>query len=259
MSEWAPKKLQSEAKHKHIADIIPCRAGGNSDGEKAGVIPETTVSGLDWEICLGIGGNVGDIEDNIIKALKKIIHCFHERFGFELKGVSGVYLTSPVGNPEQPNFLNCAALFGPAAKPEQFKSQSPAGKQTVIERDSFLLDILAFIKKIEVEIGRKVETKRNRPREIDIDIIFTFDRAGTGNINIDYPSLKLPHPEMANRKFVLFPLADLAPRFSPDNPFRESYIKKALESLEMSDAGACQQISAYGTFDAEIVSILKKI
>mgnify|MGYP006266581723 CR=1 FL=1 len=100
-----------------------------------------------------------------------------------IKKVSSVYETEPVYYEEQPLFLN-AALSG------------------LTELDPF--DLLRFVKGIETELGRQ-PSFRNAPRLIDIDILFYGDRI------IDTLELTIPHPRIAERAFVLVPLAEIAP------------------------------------------------
>ena len=121
----------------------------------------------------------------------------------------------------------------------------------------FAAGMLNAVKEIESNLGRKKETARNMPRIIDIDILFIYDKVSKTLIPSNTPELTLPHPEIFNRKFVLFPLADLADGFSPGNPFGFDAIKKALASVERSNTGAFQEISVHGKFDAGLAAILR--
>ena len=97
---------------------------------------------------------------------------------------SRIYETAPWGYTRQPAFLN-----------------------QVIEAHTDLapLDLLSYIKSIEVNLGR-TPTFRYGPRLIDIDIIFYGDQV------MDLPGLVIPHPLLEQRPFVLVPLAELAPQ-----------------------------------------------
>ena len=97
--------------------------------------------------------------------------------------VSPVYETEPMELRDQPWFLNLAAE---------------------IETDLFPRQLLARIGKVEKELGRK-RTVSKGPRTIDIDILLY------GSFVIDAPDLQVPHPRMTERRFVLEPLAELAP------------------------------------------------
>ena len=97
---------------------------------------------------------------------------------------SSQYLTQPVGDRDQPWFVN-----------------------QVVEVESGLdsLPLLALVKSLEKERKRK-PARRGGPRLIDIDILLAGRRI------ISHPSLKVPHPRFARRRFVLVPLAEIAPR-----------------------------------------------
>ncbi len=130
-------------------------------------------------VFLALGSNLGDRAANLraaIEAVKpevQIINC------------SAVYETPPWGYTDQPKFLNQVVEGETSLSPEE---------------------LLEHIKEIEVRLGRQ-ETFQFGPRIIDLDIIFFDDQV------IDSPPLIIPHPRMAERGFVLIPLADLAPQF----------------------------------------------
>ena len=88
-----------------------------------------------------------------------------------------------------------------------------------------------------------------------LNILFVYDNVQKNLITLDLPELKLPHPEIFNRRFVLSPLFDLS--YNLNRPFDEESIKKALTELENSDAGAAQKISYYGRFDENLTRILR--
>jgi 2-amino-4-hydroxy-6-hydroxymethyldihydropteridine diphosphokinase len=98
---------------------------------------------------------------------------------------SSFYETEPVGYTDQPPFLNAAV-----------------GLQTVLEPEMLLRELLA----IEREFGRdRSRTPAKGPRTLDLDLLVI------GNSMIDLPHLTLPHPAIAERRFVLAPLAEIAP------------------------------------------------
>ena len=130
-------------------------------------------------VYLGLGSNLGNRWENIEKALALL----SERM--QVKQVSPVYETEPVGNVDQPRFLNLACEV-----------------QTRLEP----MGLLTLFKGIESKLGR-VSSKPNSPRPIDIDILFY------GNRVVDDPKLVIPHPRLAERAFVLVPLADIASGF----------------------------------------------
>lgn len=101
--------------------------------------------------------------------------------------IAPLYLSSAYGVPDQPDFFNSAAMLNTNFLP---------------------LDLLTALKDIEGKIGRK-ERYHWGPREIDLDIIF-YD-----NETVDEKELIIPHPDYKNRRFVLHPLVDMEPNYSP--------------------------------------------
>jgi 2-amino-4-hydroxy-6-hydroxymethyldihydropteridine diphosphokinase len=132
------------------------------------------------EAALGLGGNVGDVTEAFIAALMRLA----EAPGVTLLRASSVYATPPWGKLDQPPFLNMAAIVA---------TDLPAPA------------LLALCLDIERSMGRE-RLERWGPRTLDIDILTYGDQA------IDAPELKVPHPRMTERAFVLAPLAEIAPR-----------------------------------------------
>jgi 2-amino-4-hydroxy-6-hydroxymethyldihydropteridine diphosphokinase len=129
-------------------------------------------------VYLGLGSNLGDREAAIRGALGRLAAR-----GFRTTVRSSLWLTEPVGGPPQGAFLNAAA-----------------GGETQLTPEELLEACLAT----EREMGR-VRTVRNGPRTIDVDVLlFGVERRGG-------PGLELPHPRLAERRFVLAPLAEIAP------------------------------------------------
>ena len=128
-------------------------------------------------VYLALGSNLGDRRGNLAAALQRL------RELMEITTISSIYETEPVGYLDQPRFLNIVCR----------------GKTTLSAQE-----LLKYAKDIEVVIGRQ-PTFRNCPRPIDIDIIF-YD-----NLHITQEDLTVPHPRMAERAFVLAPLAEIAP------------------------------------------------
>jgi 2-amino-4-hydroxy-6-hydroxymethyldihydropteridine diphosphokinase len=130
---------------------------------------------------VGIGSNLGEPERQIAAALEQLA----AEEGIELVAVSTLRQTEPVGYLDQPNFLNGAA---------QVETELPAAE--LLER------LLA----IEARLGRvRGEGPRFGPRTIDLDLLLYGDET------IDEPGLTVPHPRLAERRFALEPLAELAP------------------------------------------------
>ena len=128
-------------------------------------------------IYLALGSNMGDRRGNLAAALQRL------REVVEISTISSIYETEPVGYLDQPRFFNIVC-YGKTALTAQ--------------------ELLNYVKDIEVAIGRQ-PTFRNGPRPIDIDIIFYDD------LHITQDNLSIPHPRMAERAFVLVPLAEIAP------------------------------------------------
>ena len=131
-------------------------------------------------VYLGLGSNVGDREANLREALKRL-----ESEGTRVVRRSSLYETEPQELRDQPWFLNAVVE---------------------VETDLFPLQLLACVRNIEREMGRRRVTSKG-PRNIDIDILFY------GRNVIDTPDLEVPHPRIAQRRFVLEPLAEIAPSF----------------------------------------------
>lgn len=105
--------------------------------------------------------------------------------GTTLVAASSVYETEPMYREDQDWFLNCVVVVETALE--------PAG-------------LLARLREIEKKMGRERQAGRNSPRTIDLDILFYGDDVVSG------PSLTVPHPRIAERAFVLVPLAEVRPR-----------------------------------------------
>jgi 2-amino-4-hydroxy-6-hydroxymethyldihydropteridine diphosphokinase len=129
---------------------------------------------------LGLGGNVGDVASAFVQALARL----DSAPGVSLAALSSVYRTPPWGKLDQPDFLNMTTLV---------ETTLPARA------------LLALCLEVERSLGRE-RRERWGPRLIDIDIL-TY-----GEARIDEPDLKVPHPRLAERAFVLVPLAEISPR-----------------------------------------------
>jgi 2-amino-4-hydroxy-6-hydroxymethyldihydropteridine diphosphokinase len=127
---------------------------------------------------VGLGSNLGDREDNLSRALERLEELGPVR-------VSRVRETDPVGITDQPRFLNAVA---------EVETELPARE--------LLVRLLA----IERSLGRDRATEvRWGPRTIDLDLLLYGDET------IDEPGLTVPHPRLAERRFVLEPLCELDP------------------------------------------------
>ena len=133
-------------------------------------------------VYLSLGSNVGDRLANLRAAVEKL------RAHGDVVAVSPIYETEPVEFTQQPDFLNCAVALQTEKMPRR---------------------LLAAILEIERGLGRKRARSGTNaakgPRTIDIDILLF------GSSVIETAGLTIPHPAMQERRFVLEPLAEIAP------------------------------------------------
>ena len=128
---------------------------------------------------LGIGSNLGER----LGYLQLAVDHLARADGVTVVGVSPVYETAPVGGPEQPDYLNAVVAVDTTLTPHE---------------------LLRVAHGIEAEAER-VRTVRWGPRTLDVDVLLVGDE------RVDDPDLVIPHPRMAERAFVVVPLADLDP------------------------------------------------
>src|SRR5579872_5130058 len=121
------------------------------------------------EVLLGLGSNLGNRRQNLATA----IECLEQKM--TLVTLSSIYESEPMYLKDQPEFLNCVAKFQTELRPD---------------------DLLAVLHFVEKELGRERRTKFG-PRTIDLDILF-YD-----SLILETPGLRIPHPLLRERLFVL--------------------------------------------------------
>jgi 2-amino-4-hydroxy-6-hydroxymethyldihydropteridine diphosphokinase len=137
------------------------------------------LSGRFEEVLIGLGGNLGDPAKSIEAALKMI----GQNQDCRIEAVSSLWRTPPWGKTDQPDFINACARISTRLEPRAF------------------LELCLYTEKAL----KRVRKERWGPRSIDIDILFFGDR------KIEEEGLVIPHPRIAERAFVLVPLAEIAP------------------------------------------------
>ena len=147
---------------------------------------------------IGLGSNLGDRAGNLVLAVRGLMEA-----SICVTRLSSVYETEPVSEIAQPCFLNMVAEIGnPLPAPEQ---------------------VMARLLRIEFALGRTREVK-DGPRTIDLDLLIY------GEVDRNTEFLKLPHPCLHQRRFVLEPLVEIAPRLM--HPTLKRSAVELLESVE---------------------------
>jgi 2-amino-4-hydroxy-6-hydroxymethyldihydropteridine diphosphokinase len=151
-------------------------------------------------VYLSLGSNVGDREAQLRDALFRLSAVGR------VIALSSFYETEPVEFTQQPWFLNCAVAIETSSTPQQ---------------------LMVAILRIEAEMGRQRRQKKG-PRSIDIDILL-FDRE-----IMESKELTIPHPAMHQRRFVLQPLAEIAPEAL--HPLLNKTIRELRDALPAGQA-----------------------
>jgi 2-amino-4-hydroxy-6-hydroxymethyldihydropteridine diphosphokinase len=151
-------------------------------------------------VYLSLGSNIGDRGANLNAALTRL-----ETLG-QLVAVSSFYETEPVELTDQPWFLNCAVKLDTEKMPKQ---------------------LLGAILDLEREMGRQRRQKKG-PRTIDVDILLF------GTSIVETQGLTIPHPALHQRRFVLEPLAEIAPELR--HPVFKRTIRELRDALPPGQA-----------------------
>jgi 2-amino-4-hydroxy-6-hydroxymethyldihydropteridine diphosphokinase len=134
-------------------------------------------TGGEEHVLVAGGANLGDAAGTLARAVESLREVIH------IERVSALYRTEPEGLREQPDFHNLVCVGRTSLGPE---------------------DVLAALLEIERRAGR-VRSVRNAARTLDLDLLAHGDRV------VDRPGLRLPHPRLHERRFVLEPLVEVAP------------------------------------------------
>ncbi len=147
---------------------------------------------------IGLGSNLGDREDT----LRRAVELLGEEPGIEVVAISSWRETDPVGYLDQPRFLNAACA---------------------VETELAPRELLARLLEIERVLGRRRDGPRFGPRTADLDLLLY------GEEIVDEPDLTVPHPRLAERRFVLEPLVELDPQLCLPDRRRVADLLAAVE------------------------------
>jgi 2-amino-4-hydroxy-6-hydroxymethyldihydropteridine diphosphokinase len=143
---------------------------------------------------VGLGANLGDARSTLVAAVRALAQLG------EVRAVSQLYETDPVGLEDQPVFLNAAVALRTELGPD---------------------DLLEALQAVEARFGRE-RTVRWGPRTLDLDLL------AMEGVERDDPHLTVPHPRLVEREFALRPLADIA----PDLPIAGIPVAERLAALD---------------------------
>ena len=152
-------------------------------------------------VFIGVGSNEGDRLQHISNAVKAL----GATAGVAVTQMATIIETEPIGGPPQGPYLNTVVELETAVSPA---------------------DLLKTLKAIEQRLGRKPSAERWGPRPIDLDLLLYDDRV------IETSDLTVPHPRLHERRFVLEPLAQLAPQVI--HPLVNQTIGELLTTLSSS-------------------------
>ena len=156
---------------------------------------------LTHHACIALGANLGAR----IVSLQQAVAKLSGRSDIKVEKVSGYVETEAVGGPpDQPRYLNAAALLSTSLTPRK---------------------LLRVLLTIERELGRERQPgERNAPRTIDLDLLLFDQRV------VNEPGLQVPHPRMHERAFVLQPLVEIAP--DAVHPVLNKTARELLEEIQ---------------------------
>lgn len=140
-----------------------------------------TAGGERWRPAyVGIGSNL----DDPVRQVRTACEAFEKLPDSGFVACSGLYRSAPMGPPDQPDFINAVGAFLTRLGPRE---------------------LLLALRAIEDQRGRQRDHAQWGPRTLDLDLLVL------GGLVVDEPDLCVPHPGIAERNFVLLPLAEIAP------------------------------------------------
>lgn len=165
-------------------------------------------------VYLGLGANLG----KRIKTLEEAVKRLERHPGISVLKKSPYYETEPQGGPPQPRFINAVLSVETSLSPRE---------------------LLGVVQGVEKALGRQRNAgneERWGPRTIDIDILLYDNRI------VEDEDLKIPHPMMHERRFVLEPLSDISPEFV--HPVLKKAVSRLLEDVKDSYGESCAKTRA---------------
>lgn len=161
-------------------------------------------------VYLGLGANLGNRAENLRMALRYVSSLAR------VDAVSSLYETAPVGDDRQPNYYNAVCRIATGLTPEA---------------------LLDYLKRVEFEIGRR-PSPRWASRPIDLDVLLYGERV------VETSKLSVPHPLLAERAFVLVPLAEIAPDVR--HPVLDTTVSEMLSSLSEAELAGVTKLEPPG-------------
>lgn len=171
-----------------------------------------TISPSGVVVWIGLGSNMGQAADQVEQAIAALT----DAPGLELTARSSLYRTAPVGNLDQPDFINAVV-----------RASCRIGCYVLLEA----------LQEIEKRFGRTRDGERFGPRSLDLDLLMYADQT------VSSPQLELPHPRMHERLFVLEPLTEIEGDITVPGRGRLSVLRQACldQRVQRLGDGVCPE------------------
>ena len=171
-----------------------------------------TISPSGVVVWIGLGSNMGQAADQVEQAIAALT----DAPGLELTARSSLYRTAPVGNVDQPDFINAVV-----------RASCRIGCYVLLES----------LQEIEKRFGRTRDGERFGPRSLDLDLLMYADQT------VSSPQLELPHPRMHERLFVLEPLTEIEGDITVPGRGRLSVLRQACldQRVQRLGDGVCPE------------------